>query len=79
MGMALPLGMRAAASRSAELTPWLWGINGATSVVASVAAVVIALSSGIAASHWTGFAAYALGIVVLIVTRQLSKPAETNW
>jgi hypothetical protein len=78
MGMALPLGMRAAAKRSAELTPWLWGINGATSVVASVFAVVIALSSGITASYWTGFAAYALGIGVLIVTRQISEPAKPS-
>lgn len=73
MGMALPLGMRAAASRSAALTPWLWGINGATSVVASVVAVVIALSSGITASYWTGFAAYAVGIAVLIAGQKLNK------
>ncbi|MBI4167018.1 MAG: hypothetical protein HY508_14930 [Acidobacteria bacterium] len=78
LGMALPLGMRAAANRSASLTPWLWGINGATSVVASVAAVVIALGSGITASFWSGFAAYALGIGVLIVTRQLKVPGETS-
>jgi ribose transport system permease protein len=41
MGMAFPLGMKLAASDSAALTPWLWGINGAASVCASVVAVVI--------------------------------------
>ena len=60
MGMAFPLGMKMASARSASLTPWLWGINGATSVCASVFAVVIALSSGISTSFWTGFSCYAV-------------------
>ena len=62
MGMAFPLGMRLASKRSPALTPWLWGINGATSVCASVLAVVIALSWGIAASFWTGAACYGLAL-----------------
>jgi predicted membrane-bound spermidine synthase len=59
MGMPFPLGMKLASTRSASLTPWLWGINGATSVCASVVAMVIALNSGITASFWTGFFCYA--------------------
>jgi hypothetical protein len=58
MGTAFPIGMKAAATRSASLTPWLWGVNGATSVCASVVAVVIALGAGISASFWTGVACY---------------------
>ena len=58
MGMAFPLGMRMAASRTPALAPWLWGINGATSVCASVIAVAIALHWGIAAAFWTGVACY---------------------
>jgi len=58
MGMAFPLGMKVASFQSALLTPWLWGINGATSVCASVLAVVIALASGISTAFWTGFACY---------------------
>jgi hypothetical protein len=58
MGMAFPLGMRTAASRAGALTPWLWGINGATSVCASVVAVAIALHWGITASFWSGVACY---------------------
>jgi len=58
MGMAFPLGMKVASFQSALLTPWLWGINGATSVCASVLAVVIALTSGISATFWTGAACY---------------------
>jgi hypothetical protein len=60
MGMAFPVGMRAATGWAPALTPWLWGINGATSVFASVLAVAIALHWGIAASFWTGVACYAM-------------------
>lgn len=60
MGMAFPLGMKMASSRSEALRSWLWGINGATSVCASVAAIVIALSFGIAAAFWCGVGAYVI-------------------
>jgi predicted membrane-bound spermidine synthase len=60
MGTAFPLGMRLAAARAPALTPWLWGVNGAMSVCASVLAVVIALSWGIAAAFWTGVGCYLL-------------------
>ena len=61
MGQAFPLGMRLAAGRE-ELTPWLWAMNGATSVCASVLAVVIALSWSISAAFWTGTAFYGLAL-----------------
>lgn len=66
MGMAFPLGMTLASTRSTALTPWLWGINGATSVCASVLAVVIALGSSISASFWIGFLCYVLAFGALV-------------
>jgi hypothetical protein len=74
MGMAFPLGMKVASGRSAQLTPWLWGINGATSVCASVLAVAIALSSGISASFWTGFACYALAFAAFVWASRPPSP-----
>jgi hypothetical protein len=59
MGMAFPIGMAVAAGRDLAIAPWLWGINGAASVCASVLAVVIALGAGIAAAFWTGVVCYA--------------------
>jgi hypothetical protein len=58
MGMAFPLGMKLAAGRARELTAWLWGLNGAASVLASVLSVCIALTWSISAAYWTGWAAY---------------------
>lgn len=70
MGMAFPLGMKLAARRSAALTPWLWGINGSTSVCASVLAVAISLSAGISTSFWVGFACYGVAVAAFVWARQ---------
>ena len=73
MGMAFPMGMGLAAGRSPELTPWLWGINGAMSVLASVLAVVIALAWGISASFWTGFACYLAATAAFIAASRVRE------
>ena len=74
MGMPFAMGMRAVErdSRSRELTPWLWGMNGATSVLASVLAIVVAMGFGISASFWVGFGCYILvagGLLWALKTR----------
>lgn len=62
MGMCFPLGMRAASQISPGLTPWLWAVNGAMSVCASVFAIAIAMAWGISISYWTGAACYAVAL-----------------
>jgi hypothetical protein len=57
MGQAFPLGMRLA-SANHRVTLWLWGVNGAMSVCASVLAVVLALAFSISTAFWTGCACY---------------------
>jgi hypothetical protein len=68
--------MRAAARRP-DLTPWLWGINGATSVLASVLAIVIAIGSGIATSYWSGVGAYAGALGAFVVAT--APRSGTGW
>jgi spermidine synthase len=58
MGMAFPLGMKVASREAPELTPWLWGVNGALSVCGSVLAIVVALATTISASFWLGCVIY---------------------
>jgi hypothetical protein len=67
MGMAFPIGMKVAAERAHGLTPWLWGLNGAASVLASVLSVCIALTWSISAAFWTGWACYAAAAVSFLV------------
>jgi predicted membrane-bound spermidine synthase len=76
MGMAFPIGMRLAARDTSSLTPWLWGINGASSVLASVLAVAIAMAFGISISYWAGTVSYvgALGAFCASARRQQSRP-----
>jgi hypothetical protein len=67
MGMPLAIGMRMAATRPNAPTSFLWGINGATSVCASVLGMAIALFFGIAAAFWIGWVAYAIAVVAMVV------------
>jgi hypothetical protein len=62
LGLAFPLGIRQATEHGSELTPWLWGINGAASVLCSVLAIVVALSAGIAVSYWIGVGCYVVAV-----------------
>ncbi|NJL27169.1 MAG: hypothetical protein HC897_04410 [Thermoanaerobaculia bacterium] len=72
MGMAFPLGLRAAAGQSPGLTPWLWGLNGAASVCASVLAVAISLEGGITATSWVGTGCY---LAALLAFRLATRSA----
>jgi MFS family permease len=47
MGFAFPTGMSLVEKIDAEPTPWFWGINGATGVLASVLAVMVGMAFGI--------------------------------
>ena len=73
LGMAFPIGMKAAQQRASELTPWFWGINGATSVCASVLAIIIAINFGVAVTFWTGTLFY---VVALLAYMRALTPAS---
>ena len=75
MGMPFPLGMRRADSLAPTITPWLWGINGAASVCASVLAVVVALSLGIGASYWIGLMCYVVAAAIYALSADKPTPA----
>ena len=78
MGMPFPLGLRAAtASRASDLTAWLWGVNGASGVLASVLAIAIAMTFGIAASFWVGFAAYVVAALGWLWATRSAGPGRS--
>jgi spermidine synthase len=72
MGMAFPLGMKVAAARAPQLAPWLWGINGAFSVCATVLAIAVALTTTISMAFWLGCASY---LVALVAFARAARPA----
>jgi hypothetical protein len=72
MGMAFPIGMRRALREAPSIAPWLWGVNGAASVCASVLVVVIAIGAGISTAFWVGTLCYVVALAAL-----LWKPERT--
>jgi hypothetical protein len=79
MGMCFPIGMELAGKGASKLTPWLWAVNGATSVCASVLAVAIAMTFGISATFWTGAVCYIFaGLALFVCNRSLSKASSKD-
>jgi hypothetical protein len=78
MGLPFPLGLRAASGRR-ELVPWLWGVNGAASVLCSVLATVVALGAGITASFWAGVVCYGGALLAFVIaTKATSTTSATS-
>lgn len=50
MGMPFPLGLARLARRHPVFVPWAWGLNGFASVVAAIAAVLLAMAVGLGAT-----------------------------
>jgi SAM-dependent methyltransferase len=63
LGFCFPLGMRLVSALSPEATPWMWGVNGACGVLASIIAVAVSMWAGI---H-TNFGVAALCYLALVV------------
>lgn len=63
LGFCFPLGMRLVGRHSDEATAWMWGINGACGVLASIAAVAISMWIAIDANLIVAAACYG-GLIV---------------
>jgi spermidine synthase len=60
LGFAFPTGMRLVSAIDTQPTPWFWGINGATGVLASVLGVMFSMSFGINVTMLISAACYFL-------------------
>ena len=79
MGMAFPLGMKLASARARDLTPWLWGLNGAASVLASVLSVCIALTWSISTAFWAGWVCYLAALVTFSTAASHARRLTSNF
>ncbi len=73
MGMCFPLGMALARGLDSRLVPWGWGVNGAFSVLAPIAALVISLNFGLTYALLSGTLCYA---VAALVVRGVQSPTS---
>jgi spermidine synthase len=62
MGMPMPIGIRLLSEHASEIIPWAWGVNGATSVMGSVGALVIAILTGFNQALVVGGLLYLIGL-----------------
>ncbi|RMF75090.1 MAG: hypothetical protein D6740_01410 [Alphaproteobacteria bacterium] len=69
LGMPLPLGMRLLHRDSGHVA-WSWGVNGATGVLGSLLAVVVAMNWGYSLTLLAGGLVYALAML-MIMTRSM--------
>ncbi|MEZ4637769.1 MAG: hypothetical protein R2856_22905 [Caldilineaceae bacterium] len=69
MGMPMPLGISVLDRTRPALIPWMWGVNGATSVVASVLAMVVSLNIGLRGTLLVGMAIYAVAWLAMLGIR----------
>jgi len=78
MGIPFPSGIRALGRKFQECIAWMWGLNGAYSLLGSVLAIVTAMSLGFNVTFLFGglsyFAVFILGRLKLKIERE---PAET--
>jgi hypothetical protein len=71
MGMPMPIGIRLLARNAPEIIPWAWGVNGATSVMGSVAALVIAIMTGFNQALMIGAGLYL--VALFLITRPRAR------
>jgi hypothetical protein len=76
MGYCFPIGMRLTERHSGELTPWMWGVNGACGVMASIIAVMISMWIGIHANLLIAAVLYA---ALALPMRALRRPTDGGY
>ncbi|HTZ70445.1 MAG TPA: hypothetical protein VMB71_07340 [Acetobacteraceae bacterium] len=75
MGMMFPSGM-ILSGRFASHQAWFWGVNGATSVFASVLGMAVSMEFGITQAYWIGVASYAACVVLVLLVTQSDRVAS---
>lgn len=74
MGQPFPLGIKWVSGHNEAILPWLWAVNGATSVIGSALATVLGLATGFRIVSLLGMACYGLALALAL----LAWPHQQN-
>jgi hypothetical protein len=75
MGIPFPAGInRLSLQGAGSMIPWAWGINGATSVIASVLAALLAISLGFRMVFYSGAVCYGIALLTVLTVRRRRSP-----
>lgn len=79
MGQPFPLGMKWVSHHNQAIIPWLWAVNGSTSVIGSALATVVGLAAGFQVVSLVGTACYglALGLSLVVWAKQTTDMRKT--
>lgn len=77
MGMPMPMGIRLLSLRAPEIVPWAWGVNGAASVLGSVAALAIAMLSGFDTALMAAAGLYVLAMAAGVRPGKGPRPVDS--
>ena len=75
MGMPFPMGMTTASRNPRAPLAWYWGVNGATSVLASVLAMAFSLYWGVTVTCGLGLLCYLAAATCLVLASRTKQPA----
>jgi hypothetical protein len=69
LGMFFPLGIKVVNRVNVRMVPWAWGINGMSSVVSTIVAIILAMNYGFAVVVYLAIAVYFVGTASMLRTR----------
>lgn len=67
MGIPFPTGLKAVGEEAPSFVPWAWGVNGASSVLASVASIIIAMHAGFPTVLYSAAIIYLVGCCAILL------------
>jgi hypothetical protein len=72
LGMFFPLGIKVINQVDVGMVPWAWGINGMSSVVSTIIAIILAMNYGFAVVAYLAIVVYLVGTASILLTRGTS-------
>jgi hypothetical protein len=73
LGMFFPLGIKVVSRVDARMVPWAWGVNGMSSVVCTIAAIMLAMSFGFTVVSYLALILYGAGTGSLLLAVRRSQ------
>jgi len=70
LGMLFPLGIKLVNQVDKRMVPWAWGVNGMSSVISTVLAILLAMNFGFTVVSYLAMIVYIIGTVSIIAAKR---------
>ncbi|MCL4694938.1 MAG: hypothetical protein KJ060_20795, partial [Candidatus Hydrogenedentes bacterium] len=72
MGMPFPEGLRMVSEHGSEAVPWMWGVNGGSTVLGSVIAIILAMAFNFTTVFLLAGLGYAIALMLYVILKNRS-------